>query len=235
MNIKKIKIMTLNIHNYHNFSIRKPKIIALFKKYDPDIIALQEIRDDRTKNKPGMNQAKQFNDELNFKYLKFLQVNRKKIKKGFNLVSCCEGLAILSKFPFSSYDIKLKKNKDDAHNRKILVANVKIDLKTIPIWIVHFSNTDVFASLHAEETLNLAKSTQPIIIGDFNIKYSSEIERLAKNNKYISSSKFKYVSFPEDNCSYDYIFIPDNLSFSKFECISEEVSDHRALFANIRL
>src|SRR3989338_208339 len=174
MNVKKIKIKTLNIHNYHNFTLRKPRIIALFKKYKPDVVALQEIRDDRAKNKTGMDQAKQLNEELNFKYFKFLRVNnRNKVKGLINLPLCYEGLAILSKFPFSSDEITLEKHKDDTYYRKILVAKIK---------------------------------------------------KMAKKNNYTSSSNYKYISFPEDNCNYDYIFIPNRFSFSSFECISEEIS-----------
>ena len=236
MNTAKLKVITLNIHNYHHFSRRKPRIIALIKKYKPDIVALQEIRDDRAKNKKGMDQAKQLNEGLNFKYFKFLRVNnRNKVKGLVNTPPCYEGLAILSKFPFSSDEIALKKNKDDKYHRKILVANVKRGGQIIPVWIVHFSNDDLFARLHAEETLIHAKSIQPIILGDFNIKYPSEIKRLAAKNNYVSSLDYDYISFPEDNCSYDYIFIPKRYSFSNFECIQKEVSDHKALFAEINL
>ncbi|MBI2146795.1 endonuclease/exonuclease/phosphatase family protein [Candidatus Woesearchaeota archaeon] len=236
MRAKKIKIMTLNIHNYHNFTLRRPRIIALFKKYNPDIIALQEIRDDGAKNKPGMDQAKQLNEKLNFKYFRFLRVNNRNKAKGLvNLPPCYEGMAILSKFPFSSREITLKKHKDDTYCRKILIANINTGVQIIPVWVVHFSNNDLFARLHSEETLNHAQLTQPIILGDFNIKYPSDIKKLAEKNNYISSSYYKYVSFPEDNCSYDYIFIPARYSFLRFKCIPQKVSDHKALFAEINL
>src|SRR3989344_5963366 len=154
MSKKEIKIMTLNINNYHNFKRRKPRIIALLRKYNPDIVALQEIRDDRAKNSRGIDQAKQLNDKLNFKYFKFLRVNnRNKVKGLIKMPLCYEGLAILSRFPFSSDEIILKKHKDDLYNRKILVARVKIGNQVIPVWVVHFSNNDLFASLHAQETL----------------------------------------------------------------------------------
>ena len=179
MDTKKLRIITLNIHNYHDFAQRKVKIINLIKKYNPDIVALQEIRDDRAKNKSGMNQAKQLNEELNFEYFKFLRVNnRNKVKGLINEPLCYEGLAILSKFSFSSNEILLKKQKEDKYSRKVLTVSVQIENKTVQIWIVHFSNNDLFASLHAKETLIHAKSIQPIILGDFNIKYPLEIKRL---------------------------------------------------------
>jgi endonuclease/exonuclease/phosphatase family metal-dependent hydrolase len=231
-----LKILTLNIHNYHNFKIRKPKIIALIKKYDPDIVALQEVRDDRAKNEEGEDQAKQLNDLLQFKHFIFIRSCELNKAKGLtNLPSKFEGLALLSKFPFSYEEFKLIKQDDDKYNRKVLQSTITIGTQKVPIWIVHFSNSDTFAALHIKETLKHAESIQPIILGDFNIKYPEQIQKLAKENNYISSSDYNYISFPEDNCSYDYIFIPTKFTFSQFECIEEEVSDHKALFANIKL
>jgi endonuclease/exonuclease/phosphatase family metal-dependent hydrolase len=236
MSLQEIKILNLNIHNYHGFTKRKEKIISLIEKYDPDIVTLQEVRDNREKNKEGEDQAKQLNEKLNFKHYKFLvtdDVNRAKGLKDKPL--CYEGLAVFSKFPFSSEEIKLKKEDNDKYYRKILIANIKIEDQTVPIWVVHFSNSDFFANLHAKETLAYAKSKNPIILGDFNIKYPKEIKRLAEINDYFSSSDFAYISYPKDNCSYDYIFIPKKFKFTKFKCLEEDVSDHKALFAIIKL
>lgn len=231
-----LKVMTLNIHNYHDFLDRKPKIIALIKRYDPDIVALQEIRDNRAKNVEDMDQATQLNKKLGYEHSKFMVVNdRNKIKGLIDAPSCFEGLAILSIYPFSSEEILLKKHEDDKFFRKVLVANVQVSGQIVPVWVVHFSNNDLFASLHAEETFASAKATQPIIIGDFNIKHLEVLQKLAEENNYVSSSDFDYVSFPEDNCSYDYIFIPKKFSFLSFECIPEDVSDHKALFAKLKL
>ncbi len=236
MDSNKIKILNLNIHNYHDFIQRKPKIVNLIRKYAPDIVTLQEIRDNRAKNEEGIDQAKKINEELGFEHYTFLRVND--INKAKNLVdipSCYEGLAILSRFPFSHKELLLKRQKNDKYYRKVLIANVQIENQVVPIWVVHFSNNDLFAKLHAEETLSYVKDLQPIIIGDFNIKFPKEIEELAQKNNFVSSSKYEYISFPQDNCSYDYIFIPKKFTFLDFECVSEEVSDHKALVAEIKL
>jgi endonuclease/exonuclease/phosphatase family metal-dependent hydrolase len=237
MDACQIKLMSLNIHNYHDFKRRKPRIVALIKKYAPDVVALQEVRDDRRKNKVGENQAKQLNKELKFKHFKFLRVNNiNKVKGIAKAPSCYEGLAILSKFHFSSGNILLKKRNGDKYYRKVLTADIKIGDKMILIWVVHFSNNDLFARLHSEETLAYAKSTKPIILGDFNIKNLSELKKLAAKNDYTSSSDYKhYISFPDDKGSYDYIFLPKRFSFSSFRCIPDKVSDHKALFAKINL
>ena len=231
-----LKVITLNINNYNDFSRRKQKIIALIKRYAPDIVALQEIRDDLSKNKAGMNQAKHLNDGLGFPYMAFLpamDVNAAKGIKG--MPACYEGIALLSKFPFSSKEITLARQEQDKYARKVLVATLEVFGQRLAIFVVHFSTNDLFARLHAEETLAHAKNSQSIILGDFNIKHPGEIKKLAEQHGYISSGEYLCVSYPADKCNYDYIFIPKTLSFARFECIYEEVSDHRALFAEITL
>lgn len=236
MRSNKIKIMTLNIQNYYNFKDRKPKIILLIKKYDPDIVALQEVRDDRLKNQKGMDQAKQLNGDLKFEHFKFLPtMDMNKIKGITDAPPCYEGIAILSKFSFSSEEILLKKHKEDKYTRKVLIANVQVHNKKIVFFVVHFSPNDLFAKLHTEEILSYTKNLQPIILGDFNIKYAQKIKELAEKYDYISSAEYEYISYPADNCSYDYILIPKTFSFLKFECVAGEVSDHKALFAEIML
>jgi len=236
MSLKKIKIMTLNIQNYHNFEERKPKIISMIKKYGPDIVAFQEIRDDRSKNEPEMNQAKQLNSDLGFKHISFLPtMDMNKVKGITGRPACNEGIAILSRYPFTSEEIALKKNENDQYIRKILVADVDVSGRHAIIFVVHFSPNDIFAKLHAEETLSHAMNLRPIILGDFNIKSSHEIEELAKKYNYTPSTEYDYISYPADGCSYDYVLVPVELSFLRFECVDEEVSDHKALFAEIRL
>lgn len=235
MSLTKITLLTLNIQNYYNFDERKPKIITLIKKYNPDIVAFQEIRDDRSKNEAGMNQLQQLTSELNFPYSTFLvTMDINKVKNITGKPICHEGLALCSKFPFLTEEIILKKHPKDRHTRKILVGQITIDHRSHAIFVVHFSPDNLFAQLHAEETLNYAKQIQPIIIGDFNM-LSKEAQQLAEKNNYTSSAQFQYNSYPTDNCSYDYIFIPKQFSFLKFECIKETVSDHNALFAEIKL
>jgi len=233
MEPRKIKVMTLNIRNYHNFEARKPKIIALIRKHNPDIVALQEARDDRSKNQEGMDQATQLNQELQYPHFTFLPATDMNKAKGLtDRPLCYEGIALLSKFPFSSEEFSLQKHKDDIYERKVLIGYVKLDNKQIPFFIVHFSPNDLFARLHAEQTLEYAEKIQPIIIGDLNIR-SSEVEKLSKKHNFTSSTTYKYISFPEDKCSYDYILLPKYASFLSFTCLSDEVSDHRAIIAEI--
>lgn len=230
-----MKILSLNIWNYHNFNSRKLKIIKLIKKYDPDVVVFQEVRDDRSKNIIDNDQLKQLNQELEYRYSYFLPVQNFKNKKKLNH-DCIEGLGICSKHPFNKQFIELKKHPDDVFTRKALHTKVNFDKTIVNIINVHFSPNDLFARLHLEEVLEKQKNKKKtVIIGDFNYPHKKSISRLSKENGFKSSSDFDYISYPNDKCSYDYILISNDAEFRKFECINEEVSDHNALFSEIIL
>jgi len=44
-----VKVLNLNLWNYNNFDQRKPKIVKLIKKYNPDIVTFEEVREDSKK------------------------------------------------------------------------------------------------------------------------------------------------------------------------------------------
>jgi len=230
--MESLKIMTLNIHNYHDFEERKPRIIKTIKKYDPDILALQEIRDDESKHPE--NQASQLNKKLKFDHLRFLPtMDMNKVKRLQGRPMCKEGIALFSKYPFTARAIPLQQHRDDKHTRKILDATVSFHGKRLRVFVVHFSPNDLFARLHAQQTFALARNPQPILLGDFNIKKTQELRPFIKKYGYSSSLSFNYRSYPADNCSYDYIILPKGMKFEKFLCLRERLSDHRALFAKI--
>jgi len=231
----RLKLLNINIWNYHDFDTRKPKIIALIKKYDPDVVVFQEIRDDRSKNKIGEHQLVQLNQELKYPYSYFLPVQdfREKEKK---LHECIEGLGICSKYPFETNATTLKKQKDDKFTRKVLHASVHVNNMVLNIHNVHFSPNDVFARLQLEEVLKMQENKmKSIIVGDLNYAHPDIIANLAEKNGFIASSHFNYVSYPDDDCSYDYILLSHDMTFGTFVCVQEKVSDHRALYAEITL
>src|SRR3989344_9682137 len=106
-----MKILNLNLWNYNNFDSRKSKIIKFIKKNNPDLVTLQEVRDDIKFNKKGNNQAKQLNRELNYPYYEFYPVTDKRKERPKKYKNyCIEGIAILSKFPILKVERKkLKK------------------------------------------------------------------------------------------------------------------------------
>lgn len=231
-----IKVLNLNLWNYNEFETRKQKIIEVIKERNPDIITLQEVRDDIKFNKKGDNQADQLNIELNYPYLEFYAVTDKQKERPEKYKDyCVEGTAVLSKFPIVKVEkYQLKKQDEDRYTCGNLYVRIKAE-KPIDLIVVHFSNTDLYSLLHILETLRWIKKKKikPIILGDFNIRHQEWLHDLIEG-EYLSSMKYKkYLSYPPANYTLDYILLPNGLKFKKFECLEENLSDHKALYAEV--
>jgi hypothetical protein len=71
------------------------------------------------------------------------------------------------------------------------------------------------------------------MLGDFNLFSLSKEQGLLPDGYTNSFDVQKYISYPDDADTLDYIVIPDPLSFVSIKCHTEEVSDHRMLSAEI--
>lgn len=234
-----IKIFDLNLWNYNKFDERKPRIIEAVKKYDPDIIALQEVRDDARFNIKGNNQAHQLNNELKYKYSSFMKtMDVNLVNERVGVPDCIEGLAILSKYPITKViKKKLKQHTIDKFTRGILYANIQKDDISIEVCVVHFSPGGFFGKLQLDETLHYFKKRNmfPVIMGDFNIDDQDYISRLASKDYKVSNDFNSCVTLPDDDRTIDDILIPKKFMFNKFFCAGKDLSDHRALIAELLL
>jgi endonuclease/exonuclease/phosphatase family metal-dependent hydrolase len=227
-----MKILNLNLWNYNNWEERKPLIVDFLKKHNPDIVTMQEVRDDLRFNSKGENQAKQINNLLNyphFKYIKTMDVNK---VNNLDNPPCYEGLAVLSKQSFlESQKFPLKKHPNDKFTRAILWVKMK-DLNLIN---VHYSPDDLFSKLHLEETLKFAKEKKmrPIIIGDFNIRHPSIVEETIGTDYVSTRSVKKYVSYPPAKYTLDYALIPKEIELKNFSCVGNNISDHKSIIIEI--
>jgi endonuclease/exonuclease/phosphatase family metal-dependent hydrolase len=231
-----IKIFDLNLWNYNNFEERKPRILEAIKKYDPDIVAFQEVRDDLRFNSRGYNQARQLNTKLGYKYFTFMKtMDVNKANNRLQNPDCIEGLALLSKYPIIKIiRKKLRQHADDIHTRGILYARIKAE-KDIGVCVVHFSPDKLFSKLHMEETLNYFKENQltSIILGDFNIDDHNFITRVSSKDYEFSNNINQCVTLPDTKRIIDGILIPKKFKFKSFFCDKTNLSDHRALVAEI--
>ncbi len=231
-----VKVLNVNIWNYNNFEQRKPKIINFIRKHNPDIIVFQEVRDDLQFNKKGNNQAKQLNEELGYPHLVFYPVTDKMIERPEKYkLPCTEGTAILSRFPIiKKEENKLQKHKEDRYFCGNLYFRVKAE-KEIDFVAVHFSPNELFSLLHLIETLKYIreKKIRPIIIGDFNIINFKVLHDLIFNEYQSSLQYKKYISYPKGKFTLDYVVIPKEYKFKTFKCEGTDISDHRALIAEI--
>jgi len=242
-----IELLSLNLCNYHNFDKRKPRIINFIKELEPDIVVLQEVRDDSRYNAKGDNQAEQINRHLNYPHITFAETMDINLVKGTpDEQERTEGLAVLSKMPIlETKKRNLRKHPDDKFTRAIMHVRLMSN-KPIDILNVHFSPGIQFAKLHLKETIELSKAwgIKPIIVGDFNIPNPEIIRELAPNYT-ISADVKKYLSYiPRENakkdkvynteaCTLDYILIPKNYEFEYFDCVDKDLSDHSVLIAGI--
>lgn len=230
---KHIKVASLNLWRFNEWERRLPLIVETIRRINPDIVLLQEVQRDISKDE--RNQLEILNSNLKFPYTQFSLADIKTTRKGSPLPYPVEhGLGILSKFQFSTQVFNLAKSNGDKEQR-ILQINKFPTLDNINIVNVHFSNTDEWAESHIRETLGELRADNYIIAGDFNIKDILRYENLFGEQLVASSSEHNYVSYPADGLSYDYILISKKFKFGDFECRDEPVSDHRMIVSNIEL
>ena len=242
-----VKILSLNLCNYHNFEERKLRLVSFINDLQPNIVLLQEVRTNLKFNIGGVDQAHYLNQYLKYPFSSFIQtMDVNKLKGLENEPKCIEGLAALSKFRIVNVVKKeLKKQAEDKFTRAIMYLKILAD-SPMDIFNVHFSPGNGFSELHLKETIQFAEENkiEPIIIGDFNIPDPSIISSIAKGYT-ISTEIIEYISYSPKNkikrdkvyntkpCTLDYILIPKKYTFKNFECVDKGLSDHSALFAEI--
>lgn len=231
-----MKVLNLNMWNYNEFARRKPKIVSFIRKHNPDIVVLQEVRDDLQFNRIGDNQAKQVNEELGYPHLVFYPVtDKRKERPNVYRMQCTEGTAILSRYPILKTEKRmLQKHKNDRYSCGNLYFMVEAE-KQIEFIAVHFSPNELYSLLHLIETMKYAKRKMitPIIIGDFNIMNVNVLHDAIYGEYRSSMQEKKYISYPKGGITLDYVLIPKEYRFRTFKCEGTDLSDHKALIAEI--
>ncbi|EET90569.1 MAG: endonuclease/exonuclease/phosphatase family protein [Candidatus Micrarchaeales archaeon] len=231
-----LKLLDLNIWLYNDWEARMPKIVNFIKEQKPDIVTLQEVMDDAKYNKYGDNTAKQIARAAGMDNCAFyLSGNlQKESPQWIGDRRARAGEAILSKYPLTKIvKKKLKRHPDDRHHRGIVKARVMSE-PPIDIIVVHFSNNDLFSRLQMEEVLHYIRRARirPVVVGDFNM-YPKNIMQMVPEDYILSYALKKYVSFPSEGNTFDYMMIPRSMRFGSLECIDRGLSDHSALIAEI--
>ncbi|MCL5434218.1 MAG: endonuclease/exonuclease/phosphatase family protein [Candidatus Marsarchaeota archaeon] len=231
-----LKLLNLNIWLYNNWEERMPKIADFIKEQKPDIVTLQEVMDDAKYNKYGDNTATQIARAAGMdNCIFYLSGNlQKESPQWIGDRRARAGEAILSKYPLAKIvKRKLKKHPDDRHHRGIVMARVMSE-PHIDVMVVHFSNNELFSRLQMDEVLRYIRRShiRPVIVGDFNM-YPKDIIQVVPSDYTLSYALKKYVSFPSEGNTFDYIMIPKNMKFGSLECIDRGLSDHCALVAEI--
>lgn len=231
-----LKLLDLNIALYNDWEKRMPRIVEFIREQHPDIVTLEEVMDDAKYNKYGDNQAMQIARAAGIANCAFyLSGNlQKESPQWVGDRRARAGDAILSEYSLTNVvKRRLKRHPDDKHYRGIVKARVMSN-PPLDLIVVHFSNNNLFSRLHMAEVLEYVRKARirPVIVGDFNM-YPENILPMVPDDYTLSYSIKKYVSFPSEGNTFDYIMLPKNMKFKSLECMDVGISDHSALVAEI--
>lgn len=233
-----MKIMTFNTQHCQNFISEKidyDAVADLIKKYDPDIIGLNEIR--------GKGSAEGFDEQTEilssltgFPYYNFAKA-----------IECGNGNpygnAVLSKIPILSAEvIPISVPEEcrftDRHYENRCILNVKLN-NSYTVLITHFGlNPDEQETAHHVILENIANE-KCILMGDFNLTPDSDIIKSIRERMTDTSEMFTgpLLSFPSDapERKIDYIFVSPDITLLSADIPDIIVSDHRPHTAEIKL
>jgi endonuclease/exonuclease/phosphatase family metal-dependent hydrolase len=221
-----MKVTSLNLAGYKNWADREASIVSYLETTDSDVVFLQEVKFNIEYS--PYTQSRYLNSLLSTPY-PHSQASVSRIFESGGSESR-EGLAVLSKYPINDSEILvLKKRADDKHTRIIQKVSLLIDGQRINFTNVHFSNND-YSDEQLEETLKITKSRNEtsVILGDFNIFDIKAVGNLYSSDYRVSTDSYRYVSFPSENVTLDYVLVPHDYEFKSLS-IGENLSDHNAL------
>lgn len=221
-----MKVTSLNLAGYKNWSERESNIVSYLEMTDSDVVCLQEVKFNIEYS--PFTQSRYLNSLLSTPY-PHSQASVSRIFESSGSESR-EGLAVLSKYPIiDSEVIVLKKQPDDKHTRIIQKVSLLVDGETINFTNVHFSNND-YSDEQLAETLTITKrrNETAVILGDFNIFDIQTVNHLYATDYVASTEISKYVSFPSEGATLDYVLIPKTFACTSID-VGENLSDHNAL------
>jgi len=231
-----IKIFNLNLWRYNDFENRLTNLVKSVDNLQPDVIFLQEAQLDTRFS--FLTQVELIKNQLNmnYRYTFHSTVYKKKHQKGEKLDTPIDhGMGILSKYPIlNCFEYYLNHEDSDLEPRSVLFFELEKDNVIHKFINIHFTNKEEIAQTELGEIFQLLKDRNEdrIMVGDFNMFNLSDY--LKGNDRYTLSYDFKqYISYKKDEGTLDYILIPKNYHFEKFECLEEYMSDHNAIFAQI--
>jgi len=229
-------IMTFNIQSGTNYPdidrINVKYCAAVIKKYNPDIVGLNEVHDG---GKWGY-QTRELAELLGYPYYYFA----KAIEAGSPY-----GNAILSKYPIKKAETVMIPDPlvkdEDAYYETRCILNAIIDCeKELNVLVTHMglANSEKENAVKTIFSIVGKSPVRTVLLGDFNMHPENSLmdklqEILCDSANY---DKEKYFTFPSDNPKekIDYIFTSRDLCVENVFVPIEIGSDHRAYVCEIR-
>ena len=223
------RIITLNIAGRKDIEARLGVIVRFLNEEKADIVCLQEVTFE-----DGSSLAHIINNKLDTPYAHVQADLAEEYEREDKRLT--DGLAVLSRDMVSATKIiTLTKVPEDENGRP--------DFHRRIAQIITLNDGTVLANTHLasnnnlhlqfEELLSLVPQ-ECILAGDFNLPKPKVLgRRQLWNERYFCSIDFAdYVSFPRENQTFDYIFVPKDKRITNVRAIGG-LSDHSAVVCGV--
>ena len=239
-----LKVLTYNIQHGLDYKklLNKERVIDLdlisgiIKKYNPDIIGLNEVYND-VENKVTLEQVKYIASKLGYKYCYF--------GRAITILETIDyGNAIISKYPIEDVTVHMIEDpiiKDENvhyETRNIIETKINVNDEIINVFVTHIGLATTEQANGISKLLSLIKDNKVVIMGDFNMEEDNEniktLSNVVDNTSYLFNDI--KLSFPSINSKIkiDYIFTK-NLEVLDSQILNDVGSDHLPVIAKIKL
>jgi endonuclease/exonuclease/phosphatase family metal-dependent hydrolase len=234
----KLKIMTYNVQHFQNYItnvIDYDAVAKVVKKYDPDVIAFNEVRGEGP-SKDYEEQTDIMQEKLGYPYKYFGEAIRFKDNP--------YGNAILSKYPIEVEKIMIpdpefKLIKKGYYETRCIIKAKVLAPTEFTVMASHFG-------LNADEHMNAVTTMiknmpeeKCVVMGDFNMQPHHPIIAglLQRLNDTVEKIEGSILSIPSDTPSIkiDYILTSKDIACDYAEIPAETASDHRPYFAILEI
>ena len=234
-----LKLMTLNLWCYFDWTNRKDSIMSLIDDESPDIVAFQEAQTNHAFS--PLPQSYVIAKATDYKYHVFAPMYKRDEQvdtEGGMTQETSYGLALISKHPIITIESYfLKRHPDYNEETSVLFCTLEVDGQEVEVCNVHFGNSDLFSDLHLRELLDLCdkRQTTPILLGDFNNFNLGAYKQERLKDYSLTTDVAAYESMPKNSGTLDYIAVPSKqYEIITVTCPDIYVSDHRAVIAQIQ-
>jgi len=218
-------------------------IAQLIKKYNPDIISLQEV--DRNSLSNGkLDELAELNKILKYPFITY--------GAHFRTPFATFGTAILSKYPLLNIESHRFPFTFPTPRKGFIVTDIELEQGIIATFVsLHTTWLDYFRPNHRNIQLRKVKEIlcnrkHPIIIaGDFNDEFKSEGSSQKNDNLHQFMDDLHLHAFEPTNTKLktypasapreriDWVLVSKNFEFKTYEVVNEHLSDHLPILTNI--